>query len=236
MKVVAHRGYSARFPENSLGAFEQAIAAGADAIETDVRLASDGVAVCWHDPDLARVAGIEAPIAATPAAELAAIALPRGAQVHRLDDVLALAGRRLPVMLDVKVEDAATLAAIVASVGRCGMAGQVVVGVRSAEQAATLDATGARFARLAMPREPAGVDAFSLQDTIGVRLWEDQVDARALARIRALGLEVWVTAGVRSQGEAPGYIDAERLRRLRRDGVDAVLVNDVALAVAIARQ
>jgi hypothetical protein len=72
-----------------------------------------------------------------------------------------------------------------------------------------------------------------LHDVIGVRLWEDQVDADALARIRALGREVWVTAGCRSRGEAPGYIDAQRLRALRRTGVDAVLMNDVALGRTI---
>jgi glycerophosphoryl diester phosphodiesterase len=50
--VVAHRGASAAEPENTLVAFEAALAAGADAIELDVRLTSDGVPVVMHDADV----------------------------------------------------------------------------------------------------------------------------------------------------------------------------------------
>ena len=45
-------------PENSVAAAEAALAAGADGVEVDVRLTRDGVAVCVHDPDLRRVAGM----------------------------------------------------------------------------------------------------------------------------------------------------------------------------------
>ncbi len=50
--VVAHRGASAAEPENTLVAFEAALAAGADAVELDVRLTSDGVPVVLHDADV----------------------------------------------------------------------------------------------------------------------------------------------------------------------------------------
>jgi glycerophosphoryl diester phosphodiesterase len=51
--IVAHRGASAREPENTLVAFESALAAGADVVELDVRLTKDGVPVVLHDPDVA---------------------------------------------------------------------------------------------------------------------------------------------------------------------------------------
>ena len=47
--VIAHRGASLRLPDNSLEAYEAAIAAGADLIELDVRTAADGSLVCVHD-------------------------------------------------------------------------------------------------------------------------------------------------------------------------------------------
>lgn len=50
--VVAHRGASATEPENTLAAFDAALAVGADAVELDVRLTSDGVPVVLHDPDV----------------------------------------------------------------------------------------------------------------------------------------------------------------------------------------
>ena len=52
--VVAHRGASAQHPENTIEAFEAAIAAGADAVEFDVRMTADGHAVVMHDPDVSR--------------------------------------------------------------------------------------------------------------------------------------------------------------------------------------
>ncbi|HEX2026164.1 MAG TPA: glycerophosphodiester phosphodiesterase family protein [Actinomycetota bacterium] len=51
--IVAHRGASALEPENTLVAFDSALRAGADVVELDVRLTSDGIPVVLHDPDVA---------------------------------------------------------------------------------------------------------------------------------------------------------------------------------------
>jgi glycerophosphoryl diester phosphodiesterase len=47
--IVAHRGASSVVAEHTLGAYEAAIASGADALECDVRLTRDGHLVCVHD-------------------------------------------------------------------------------------------------------------------------------------------------------------------------------------------
>lgn len=47
-QAVAHRGYKASFPENTMGAFRGAVEVGAHAIETDVHLSKDGVVVIAH--------------------------------------------------------------------------------------------------------------------------------------------------------------------------------------------
>ncbi len=54
--IIAHRGASAVAPENTLAAFRQAIADGADGIEFDVRLPKDNVPVVFHDSTLQRMA------------------------------------------------------------------------------------------------------------------------------------------------------------------------------------
>jgi glycerophosphoryl diester phosphodiesterase len=59
--VIAHRGASARAPENSVEAFELAVGLGADAVELDVRRTADGRAVVNHDPDVV-VDGVSRPI------------------------------------------------------------------------------------------------------------------------------------------------------------------------------
>jgi glycerophosphoryl diester phosphodiesterase len=52
--IIAHRGSSARAPENTIAAFEMAIGHGAEGVEFDVHLAKDGVPVVIHDDDLRR--------------------------------------------------------------------------------------------------------------------------------------------------------------------------------------
>jgi len=47
--VIAHRGASAAFPENTLAAFRGAAALGADAVELDARRTADGAVVVHHD-------------------------------------------------------------------------------------------------------------------------------------------------------------------------------------------
>lgn len=54
-EVVAHRGLSSRFPENSRSAVAAALDSGADGVEVDIRLSADEVPVCWHDATLERV-------------------------------------------------------------------------------------------------------------------------------------------------------------------------------------
>ena len=57
--VVAHRGGSAAAPENTLGALQTAVDAGADAIEVDVLPSRDGHPVVHHDERLLRTAGVD---------------------------------------------------------------------------------------------------------------------------------------------------------------------------------
>jgi glycerophosphoryl diester phosphodiesterase len=52
--VIAHRGASARAPENTIAAFELAVALGADMLELDVRLSADDQPVVIHDETLDR--------------------------------------------------------------------------------------------------------------------------------------------------------------------------------------
>ncbi len=54
VEVIAHRGFSARAPENTLASIEAAIDARADAIEFDLHVTSDGVPVLIHDAKLRR--------------------------------------------------------------------------------------------------------------------------------------------------------------------------------------
>ncbi|MEA4915347.1 MAG: glycerophosphodiester phosphodiesterase [Christensenella sp.] len=55
--AIAHRGFSSRYPENTMLAFERALDLGADGAEFDVQLTKDGIPVVFHDESLLRITG-----------------------------------------------------------------------------------------------------------------------------------------------------------------------------------
>jgi glycerophosphoryl diester phosphodiesterase len=90
--IFGHRGSPKRFPENTLASFDEALRAGADGFETDLRLLSDRTAVLFHDDELEE-AEVET-LTFTQCAE-------RGAMVERLEDLARYAGRTR-MILEVK--------------------------------------------------------------------------------------------------------------------------------------
>ena len=56
-KLVAHRGYATKFPENTLAAVQAALDLGVAMVEIDLQWTKDSVPVLLHDIDLARTAG-----------------------------------------------------------------------------------------------------------------------------------------------------------------------------------
>ncbi len=69
--VYAHRGGAALRPENTIAAFDHGMALGADGLEFDVHLSSDGVVVIHHDKTLERTTSGRGELARHTAAELA---------------------------------------------------------------------------------------------------------------------------------------------------------------------
>lgn len=58
LEIIAHRGFSSIAPENTLAAFEQAIARGAHSIEFDIQLSADSIPVIFHDATLDRITAV----------------------------------------------------------------------------------------------------------------------------------------------------------------------------------
>lgn len=228
-RVWAHRGDSAHAPENTMLAFEKAVAAGADGIELDVRFDGGRNVVVFHDEELDRLAGRPGRIDELPAAERAALRV-RGEPVPLLAEVLATFDT------DVDVEIKAT---------RMGRAGDLV------EAAAhVIRASGRADRVLVSSFDPVALVQFHrrLPDVAIGYLFHDQqrlaarrgwigrwigatlvhpqhtlVDAASVRRWRAAGLpiNVWTVD------------DAAELERLAGLGVDGVFANDPAHALAV---
>ena len=102
-EVIGHRGFARPDrPENTLAAVVAALRAGAQGVEVDIRLTANGVAVCWHDADLLRVAGDPRQVRLVTYTELLQVPLPGGHRIATLAEVIsAVAGRGL-LVLDLK--------------------------------------------------------------------------------------------------------------------------------------
>ncbi|MGC0143146.1 glycerophosphodiester phosphodiesterase [Pseudactinotalea sp. Z1732] len=92
--VIAHRGNSSVAPENTLAAFEAAWRAGADMVELDIHLSSDGQAVVIHNDTLDETTDTTGPVSVRTADELGRI--DAGSWFSP-----AFAGQRLPLLADV---------------------------------------------------------------------------------------------------------------------------------------
>jgi glycerophosphoryl diester phosphodiesterase len=136
--IFAHRGGCALGPENTIAAFDLGLAAGADGLELDVQLSSDGVAVVCHDMTLDRTTGASGPVAALTAGELAGIDAgcryvdrdgkfpfkERGVGVPRLRDVLERYPD-IPLIVEMKINNAAMGRAVVQDVKAAKAEGRV---------------------------------------------------------------------------------------------------------------
>ncbi len=110
-EVIAHRGFSACAPENTLEAFRLAIASSADRVEFDVLLTRDGVPVVIHDALLDRTTNGHGPVADLNLADLRALDAGSwfegrfaGERVPTLEETLALCAGRIPVNVEIKEE------------------------------------------------------------------------------------------------------------------------------------
>ncbi|HYW52279.1 MAG TPA: glycerophosphodiester phosphodiesterase family protein [Gemmatimonadaceae bacterium] len=133
--VIGHRGAAAVQPENTLPSFEHAIALGVDAIEFDVRVSRDGVAVVHHDPSTRRTCGEDLVVEHTGLATLRALDAAatytgrftpvRRAAIPLLDEVLELT-RDIPVIIECKTTEC--VAPVLAAIAAHGVTDRVVIG------------------------------------------------------------------------------------------------------------
>jgi len=109
VQIIAHRGAARFAPENTLAAFERAIADGADWIELDVLETADGEVVVVHDRDLKRLGGVNLAIESSTYEQLREVDVgswfgPEFAdqRVPLLADVLELCRGRIGIVIELK--------------------------------------------------------------------------------------------------------------------------------------
>jgi glycerophosphoryl diester phosphodiesterase len=218
MLRLAHRGDHARAPENSLAAFEAAIARpGCDGVELDVRASADGVAIVLHDVTLARVQGRPDRADSLTAAQLASFGVPA------LVDVLSACGP--DAFLDVELKEDLGARALEPLVAARGLPdGSLARAVISAFEPDSI-ATVRRLAPTVgcwlnvEDLEPATLALAVSLGCRGVSADWQSIDARSAAAVARVGLEL----------AAFTFTRRGTLARLERLGVVVACVEGAAL-------
>jgi glycerophosphoryl diester phosphodiesterase len=100
--VIAHRACPKHTAENSLDGIKRAAEFAADAVEIDVRLTSDGVAVLMHDRTLRRTTGAWGPTRARTFASLRRLRLSNGEVVPTFAEALEALPEGLRMAIEIK--------------------------------------------------------------------------------------------------------------------------------------
>jgi glycerophosphoryl diester phosphodiesterase len=240
--IFGHRGASAYAPENTLPAFALALEQGADGIELDVTLTADGVPIVIHDDTLDRTTSGRGPVRTHRLEELQRLeaGFPArfgerfaGTRLPTLDEVFALIGQRAVINVELKQDR---------SPGR-GLARAVVDCIRAHDLGRSVILSSFQFGNLGRVR--------ALDPALPIGLL--YVSAAGGAR-----LVRWLTGRLRAEAHHPGVYtlqpealawyhrqglrvnawtlnDSEQMRRLAAAGLDGIITDDPALAVATLR-
>ncbi|HKC72598.1 MAG TPA: glycerophosphodiester phosphodiesterase family protein [Chloroflexota bacterium] len=227
--IGAHRGASARAPENTLAAFRAALDDEAELIELDVHLTRDGRLAVIHDEETRRITSTAGVVAELSMSELRRLDAGRhkgqqwaGEQIPELGDVFAAVRGRLLVNVEVKCS-AAAVPALARCMAEHDMADAVIV---SSFDPAVVHAVGVCNTSLLCPSLLAGLlvdrpvpDPVTAAREGGAQLLHVKHTYLTVALVdllhqAGLGALAWTV-------NAPG-----EMRRLAALGVDAILSDD----------
>jgi glycerophosphoryl diester phosphodiesterase len=236
--VFAHRGASAHAPENTLAAFELALAQGADGIELDAKLSADGHVVVIHDATVDRTTDRQGRVKDMSLTELRSLDAGgffaeqyRGEKVPTLEEVFEVLGKRM--FLNVELTNYNTpgdylVESVCMLVKKCGLQKQVLF--------SSFFASNLSKARGLLPEVPRGLLAFNgllgaWARSFGFAFGRYQalhpnlkdVTPQQVQRVHRLKrrVHVWTVN------------TAEDMRRLFNWDVDAIFTDDPQLAIQV---
>jgi glycerophosphoryl diester phosphodiesterase len=237
--IFSHRGDSAHAPENTIPAFEGAVAAGADGVELDVKLSADGEVVVSHDPSVDRTTDGHGRISELKMSELSRLDAGvsfseafRGTRLPRLEEVFEAVGGKC--LINVELTNAANpfdgvVDKVCALVKRHGLQGSILFSSFFGNQLRTA-------ARL-LPEVPRGLLAlggwkgawarsfqFMFGDFQALHPNRQDVNPAQVSRVHQLKRSILVYT----------VNSPEEITRLREWGVDGIFTDDPGMALQAA--
>ena len=223
--IMAHRGNSARCPENTMVAFQQALADGVDIIETDLHVSADGVFMCIHDLTVDRTTNGSGAVRDMTCAELQKLSASYGQQeytqetIPRLEQLLEILPGSVALALELKTDD-------FLNENTCQQLRDQIKGMNALERTVTLSFSRDRLraVRRYAPDLPTGL--ISMTNLIPEKEW-----SMAGSFWPMMFLNPFYTWLAHKSGQFVCPLDPtpdSRLWFYRLTGCDAVLTNDPA--------
>ena len=103
--VAAHRGWCAKYPENTMAAFRAAMEIGVDQIETDVRVSRDGELVLIHDATVDRTTNGKGLVCDKLLCELKTLDAGKGENIPTLRELMELVKDHPTMTLDIELKE-----------------------------------------------------------------------------------------------------------------------------------
>lgn len=210
--VIAHRGFSGRFPENTLASIRAAIALPVDLIEIDVQETGDGKLAVFHDMRLRRLCGIQGTVSQATLARMRQCK----SDIPTLAETLRAVRGKCRLLIEMK-----TVAAVkvVRAVERAGMVDEVIVFSFATEHLQQVAQANPDIRRFGLVADDLGPSIRRITSTVqvegmgvGNRLLKTAADVRRL-HDRVGEVFVWTVNQV------------SRMRELEAWGVDGLITN-----------
>ncbi|MDD8045182.1 MAG: glycerophosphodiester phosphodiesterase family protein [Verrucomicrobiota bacterium] len=222
--IIAHRGQSGVFPENTMLAFQGALRTGADFYELDAHLTKDGVPVVLHDGDLKRTAGLEGKkvqdLTLAEVKELDAGSWKgsqfAGEKIPTLREALAWSKDKIDVMVELKSGNPGLAEKAVAIIQEVGMVKNVVLASFDESYIKTAKALEPSMRTLGLQSKMVEWEREddSFADILGCAVSEE-ITEEMLRAVHMRGMQVWVWTVDKPE-------DMERLAKM---GVDGIISN-----------
>jgi glycerophosphoryl diester phosphodiesterase len=209
--IIAHRGFSSRYPENTLAAVRAALKLGVDFVEVDVQETSDGELIVFHDYRLHRICGVHGRVCDKTLAEIQEA----NPQVPTLQQVLRACRGKARVLVEIKHAAPRKVAAMI---NETRMEGEVIVFSLSIRRMKELAAVNTRIPRfgLVARRLPLAMARLKAVGIEGIGLSRRLVRSRRVVRrIHQRGWKLFVWTVNR---------EAE-MKKLAGWGVDGLITN-----------
>lgn len=221
--AIAHRGASDKYPENTLLAFEQALALQADAVECDVHLTADGEVVVIHNATVERTTNGRGEVAAMSLEELRRLDAGSwknsrfaGQRIPTLGEVIELVRGRAQLFVELKSPALELAQRVVEELRGGGMAGQAWL---FTAHVPTLE----WLRHMASDMRVRWREGMETGDF--VLTWPERLTEATVSVYRARGMRVFTTIVDRTSNSR-AHAEAMRMARL---GIDGIICNRVPL-------